>query len=77
MTGDRLLQPGDPKSVIEITINGVPVDSGWSYHGSHGAIVFDSCKQAKYVAAATSAKIYVGEPETCLDAAVTGRWRDD
>jgi hypothetical protein len=39
------------------------------------AMAFDSLKQAKYVSLTTSAKVYAGSVDECLDAAVTGVWK--
>jgi hypothetical protein len=39
------------------------------------AMAFDSLKQAKYVSSTTSATVYAGSVDECLDAAVTGVWK--
>lgn len=42
----------------------------------HRAMVFDSVKQAASVRSAASGEIYVGDPQQCIEAAISGRWRE-
>jgi len=54
-----------------------PVTIGPDLLGGHSAMVFDSLKQAASVRSCVSGRVYVGEAEQCIEAAVSGRWREE
>ena len=43
----------------------------------HDAFVFDSLKQAECIRSATGQKVYYGDARRCIDAAVSGKWKEN
>jgi hypothetical protein len=54
-----------------------PTTIGSGLLDSHDAMAFDSLKQAASVKSCTSGKVFVGEVERCLEAALRGCWTEE
>lgn len=57
-----------------LLVSGCPLNAGKPCHGNMRAMVFDAAKQAHYIKSETTAKVFYGTTEQCIDAAVSGRW---
>lgn len=54
-----------------------PITIGSCLLDGHAAMVFDSLKQAASVRSGAAGRVFVGEMERCVEAAVSGRWREE
>lgn len=54
--------------------SGCPLNAGKPCHGNMKAMVFDAAKQAHYIKSETTAKVFYGTTEQCIDAAIKGVW---
>lgn len=54
--------------------SGCPLVIGHKCHESATGMVMDGAKQAHYIRSETTVPVYYGDRETCIDAAITGKW---
>lgn len=54
--------------------SGCPLNAGKPCHGNVKAMAFDAAKQAHYIKSETTAKVFYGTTEQCIDAAIKGVW---